>query len=347
MFGGFGVKPASQLNEFLEFDQYTFQWQKSNWSGDIPKQGLYGNTMQVYKNSFIIFGGAESQSNVTNQTLICNIPTKYVQQIRTIGDIPDPRKNHVAFTMGKSMLIHGGKNMRKQALDDLWNLDLNSQKWMKIQQDNQINSEQIQNIYPIGVSYHRAIAVFHPERKNIGLFKGSEKSYRNKNLIKKEGIYFYGGLDNEQNIIDDLLLLKLENNQHNIAQWEKIQTEGKNPGKIYSHSMEFIQNQGLIIIYGGVKQISDSHQEMTDEIYILELSNLNWIKGVYKGGIQAGPRQNHLSFVIDNQMYIFGGINIQGFVSNETFRLELKRRYNKIRTNKVIRNGKTERISEI
>lgn len=41
-----------------------------------------------------------------------------------LGDILEPRRNHVACVIGSKMIVHGGQNSANKYLNDLWHFDL-------------------------------------------------------------------------------------------------------------------------------------------------------------------------------------------------------------------------------
>lgn len=61
---------------------------------------------------------------------------------------------------GKNLIVHGGKTMKGHHFNDLWQFDVHSFRWYKLNQDFERNLKSAVNYYPDGISYHKAVPVF-------------------------------------------------------------------------------------------------------------------------------------------------------------------------------------------
>jgi hypothetical protein len=97
-------------------------------------------------------------------------------------------------------------------------------------------------------------------------------------------------------------------------EWKLVNTLGKGPGPRYQHSMHYMNQLSILVIFGGK---SDSKSEMFyyNDISVLNLKTLSWFSVSMYGGIKDA-RSMHVSFVYRKKLVIFGGINENGYVSN-------------------------------
>eukprot|EP01016_Furgasonia_blochmanni_P024807 TRINITY_DN2675_c0_g2_i1.p1 TRINITY_DN2675_c0_g2~~TRINITY_DN2675_c0_g2_i1.p1 ORF type:complete len:130 (-),score=13.57 TRINITY_DN2675_c0_g2_i1:151-540(-) len=98
--------------------------------GDLPVEGRFGHSACIYKREMIIFGG-ERRYNATIKQREClsdvralNVETFEWRSCRASGEVIESRRNHVAFVIGRHMIVHGGFNCHGRPLTDMWSLDL-------------------------------------------------------------------------------------------------------------------------------------------------------------------------------------------------------------------------------
>jgi hypothetical protein len=83
--------------------------------------------------------------------------------------------------------------------------------------------------------------------------KFKHKRHENSKSNLKEGLYIYGGFDEEKPIDPDLYLLKL---WCKPLQFIKIETKGKKPGPRYEHGMHYIKTYSLLVILHGRNSVN-------------------------------------------------------------------------------------------
>ena len=99
--------------------------------------------------------------------------------------------------------------------------------------------------------------------------------------------------------------------------WKTLEIQGKGPQPRYQHTMDLIESQGYIVIYGG---INDTGKDMIylSDLWILNLRDLIWIEvfvnTTHEDQIQ---RAGHCSFALDSQLFVFGGLNQQGYLNSD------------------------------
>ena len=104
------------------------------------------------------------------------------------------------------------------------------------------------------------------------------------------------------------------------------------------HSMNFVYSMCLLTIYGG-KYETDNYTKFYDDLYILNLKNLEWmVVEVY--GEKKTPRAMHQSYINQKNMIIFGGQNDMGYLKGNVEILELDQKV--VRKMKNMQNFKQE-----
>ena len=186
------------------------------------------------------------------------------KKINRGADHPSKRWGHSAILNDKSMIIFGGHHPQR-TLSNLYSLDFTTLTWSKI--------EIVGNPPPARDS-HSAIL------------------YDNTDMI------IFGG-NGTSNILNDLWSFNLKDKK-----WNKITSEGKEPGPVSGH-FSLLLNNRYMIIYGGI----NDKNEINKDIFVYDIDINKWSKyeieekyNKYKYG------QSHC--VIDDIMYLFGGKNI-------------------------------------
>ena len=120
------------FKRILCFDFETKSWVQAS-SNDEKKFGArYGHTTVVYNDKFYVFGGKNSSNQLLNNIVVYDpkADSFTAPQINPENS-PQPRMYHAACVIDDRMFIYGGKNSKGMILDDLWELNLDTMKWMK------------------------------------------------------------------------------------------------------------------------------------------------------------------------------------------------------------------------
>jgi len=100
----------------------------------------------------------------------------------------------------------------------------------------------------------------------------------------------------------------------------KPEQKGIAPSPRFNHGMKFCRHLSCIIVYGGR---NDEMNCCFSDIFTLNLESLTWIK------LNTFDNKNNecrFSFGYDmslTRMLIFGGMNLNGFINNELYVIEL------------------------
>ena len=222
--GGLGIGLMSDLSVF---DTKRRQWSALSYPPDHKPSGRCNHTMSAFRRLLVLFGGEDLQVN-TQRDRICYNDVRYVhldegfrvQSVKTSGEYVIARRNHVAAVVGRHLLVHGGINSRGQYLRDLWVYDIPVCKW---HQPFTTNGDAL---FRYGLAYHTMAPVFHRERKNIELFRPLEESVRRRQILV-EGLYVFGGLNNQNIASNRLSILQIDQRPLN---WLELEVSGEPPG---------------------------------------------------------------------------------------------------------------------
>ena len=136
-----------------------------------------------------------------------------------------------------------------------------------------------------------------------------------------EGIYFFGGRNQQEVITNKLFLLKIGKSK---PVWVRPETTGITPFPRYGHTMEYYQSMKILVIFGGRNEFNSFKDKSycSNEIAILKISdNLTWLNlSVY--GQLPEPRYSHCSAFLSSQLLIFGGISEINYCNASVWALE-------------------------
>ena len=117
--------------------------------------------------------------------------------------------------------------------------------------------------------------------------------------IKYEGIYIFGGLDENLKETNNLFILHCFRNP--LIFFEP-QIKGNPPEKRYMSSINFDKNLNIVTLFGG----KDSYRVFND-LFILDIMNFQWIRIRLFGPDEICRKAGHCSGIINNKLLIFGG----------------------------------------
>ena len=95
--------------------------------------------------------------------------------------------------------------------------------------------------------------------------------------------------------------------KNNVLKFRVIRpkTLGVSPAARYMHSLDYIADLGIVVVYGGRNDFEKN--PVLNDVYALKLYNLEWIRVMVGGRILAIPRCNHSSLVNGTELIICGG----------------------------------------
>ena len=308
-------------------------WKKVDIIGEKPLP-RNGHSMIYYRNNLVIYGGIiEEKGGIKlHEDLLCYdmIDKKFSVEICMNKFGVTWRSFHIAEILGQYMFIYGGGDEKGNILADPWALDLERMRWEQAKFNSEILPKR---------KFHCSCQVFPPQKKyhpKFSLFKVySEPGLFNNTKILVEGIYIFGGLDENLKCTNDILIIK----RGRPLQLFKAITKGKAPVPRCESTMNFFEKLNVVIIYGGKNEYSKNGPYFND-MYFLDVETLNWVKIELNINESFYPRGRHCSCIVENEIIIFGGYNDNFLLKTDLLigNLDIGESTKIIRASKLIKN---------
>ena len=308
-------------------------WKKVDIIGEKPLP-RNGHSMIYYRNNLVIYGGIiEEKGGIKlHEDLLCYdmIDKKFSVEICMNKFGVTWRSFHIAEILGQYMFIYGGGDEKGNILADPWALDLERMRWEQAKFNSEILPKR---------KFHCSCQVFPPQKKyhpKFSLFKVySEPGLFNNTKILVEGIYIFGGLDENLKCTNDILIIK----RGRPLQLFKAITKGKAPVPRCESTMNFFEKLNVVIIYGGKNEYS-KYGPYFNDMYFLDVETLNWVKIELNINESFYPRGRHCSCIVENEIIIFGGYNDNFLLKTDLLigNLDIGESTKIIRASKLIKN---------
>ncbi|KRX07512.1 hypothetical protein PPERSA_11061 [Pseudocohnilembus persalinus] len=307
-----------QINKF---GNKLISWKKLEIQNDDRNQSpqfLSGHTINFYNGNLVVFGGEKKLNlanpkykEVQNDVWLLNLQKKIWQKQEIKSAQIHPRRHHTACIMGKYLVIYGGLDKKQEFLSDISYYNFEKSTWKNLKLARQMPP----------VAYHTCQAVFHPFRKNqtIKFQQLNDLKLKPFHDIVYEGLYFFGGIDQNNQINGTLKVI--EPDQQPLS-WTEPNTQGLAPSPRYCHQMVFNDKLNILAIHGGKNDQNLVSEYYLNDTYILQLYNMNWIK-IQDFGEKPIPRFNGQMGFFDSKLFIFGGLNGEGYCNSNVQILEL------------------------
>ena len=292
----------------------------------------YGHTAVLYKKEIFIYGGVTPKEyfKPREDLLIFNLSKNYIiyfldnfkfysEKTKSLTEI-QWRRNHIAHAIGGVMITHGGLLENGRVTNDTLILEFSNLKWNRLE---------IKGIRPPHLAYHCSDFVLEydkPNNQSYHIYKGiNHHEVRNNHRIKHEGIYIFGGIDEEKNYRNDIHILKVGRKP---CEWLQPKIDGIPPYPRTMAKINFYQELSILIIYGGKNDLLK--KSIFNDIYVLDIENFNWIRAVSYPFIPK-ERAEHGSILYNNQILILGGINLKKYHAMDFFIINVDLFNNKLR----------------
>ena len=339
----FGGLSTSFLFDFWLYNIKSQTWTKMYPKGEsfLPR---YGHSCVYYNGNVYIYGGSlqKNKQYPVEDIIIYNIDKNTIKSSNfKKSKYHTPwRRNHICEVASSYMIIHGGigiedtEESKTVTLNDFLFLDLNTMAWIKpileykgfynIKKGLLKKKSSIKNnpFYihdkqaEVKLAYHSSCLVLSKEKKlneNLNIWHFEHKDKKDLLVIKYEGIYIFGGINEYGEACNQLFILVFGNNPLTVV---KANVDGKAPPERYSCSMNYYSDLNIIVVYGG-RNIG-----AFNDIFILDVIHLNWIEADLFGG-ENRPRAEHVGVIDGNKLFIFGGCSENGFLSAKIFGINL------------------------
>lgn len=141
-------------------------------------------------------------------------------------------------------------------------------------------------------------------------------------LMSHEGIYFFGGRDQNGKAINQLWLLKIFQSPFEFV---PVESNTPLPKARYGHCLERIEGSPYLATFGGRNDHFFkifSYKSCFFEVDIFDVENKSWYK-VKTGSYRPESRFSFCSGVQGSRLYIFGGLGDNNYISPTMEKLEL------------------------
>lgn len=321
----YGGIASSIMDDIFYFDFKKLEWtqlelQDSAQNDDIIRVddtlARFGHTCINYKDNLIFFGGGKATNTAikmreTLSSVSClNLKKKTIIKLHSITEHPRGRRNHTACLVNRNMVIMGGIDSKNEYLKDIWSYSFDYSKW------NKYTVSKKNDIFPFGIAYHQAVSVIRANKKYLGLGIDVRLDDEYADLIEDkddlvdDGIYMFGGKNHEDLLEPNLYILKVDKVK---LEWTTQSTVGTLPCSRFNHIMKCLPNISCLTIFGG--QNFDGEPYLND-VFQLSLRKKFWVK-IKVTGEGLLHRSSAVASYHGNRLFIFGGINNEGYCSTE------------------------------
>ena len=306
LFGGQNVVRLDDLWECTVFStnklEKKYIWKKVDINGDSPLP-RNGHSMVYYRENLVIFGGVIEEKGgvkIHEDLLGYDINEKKFSIEMCMNKFSVTwRSYHIAEILGQFMFIYGGGDEKGNILAEPWALDLERMRWEPAKFNTEVLPKR---------KFHCSCQVFPPQKKyhsKFTLFKVySEPGLFNSTKILVEGIYMFGGIDENLKCNNDVLIIK----RGKPLQLYKAITKGIGPVARCECTMDFFEKLDVVIIYGGRNERS-KYGPYFNDMFFLDVESLNWVNIELNYNKNFCPRGKHCSCIVENELIIFGGAN--------------------------------------
>ena len=172
------IKNNSSQNKYFPQFSIISSSKRKTYTGSEHPSKRWGHSAVLYNNSMIIFGGRHSQRILSNIYSL-DFATLSWSKIEPYSKTPQARDSHSAIIYkNNDMIIFGGNGVSGK-MNDLWNFNFNLKKWTEI------------------------------TNSGNGLWPKARDGH-NTAVIYDKYMVIYAGLDDKDNVIQDIFLYEIE-----------------------------------------------------------------------------------------------------------------------------------------
>lgn len=355
------INNANKFFSDLSENNNKIKWKRIlnfNSNCKIPEERS-GHSMVLYDSKLYIYGGKTNSTMVEPidlmgfdlKTLSFFYPDRIIN-----SKLITKRYNHGAISIKGHMLIHGGiENITKHSynnqgqdkertLSDCFLFNFNTHVWEKLifcgDELPQVSGHNIE----ICIIKEKVDSLINEFYKGNDTSSNSYSRIKGKGVIKEEGVYFYGGKDNEGNCNSNVGVLKIFKKP---CEFFNLEIYGRPPKPRYASTFNFYEKLNICILYGG----RNNDGRFFNDVFILDLENIRWVE-IRLDSSKLLANQNltsmmienegfdieneksiknisihracHVSCIFNDKLFIFGGMNDTHFSSSEMIYMNLE-----------------------
>mmetsp|Transcript_60187 Transcript_60187/g.136076 ORF Transcript_60187/g.136076 Transcript_60187/m.136076 type:complete len:335 (+) Transcript_60187:36-1040(+) len=252
-------------------EELVIDWAPIQPEGEKPTP-RGGHTTVAVDSNLVVFGGTayggEGKFLYFNDVHIFDADTGMWHAIRCKGELPEPRFGHSATLVGNQMFVFGGKGEGGKLFRDVFFLDLVSWSWVPVSSAS------------VGPS---------PRLNHASCLVGRK-------------IVVHGGWNGGMKCLADLWVFDTE-----AFTWMNPKTTGIPPSPRYGHTLHFMDNDGRIILFGGVTVKDGEIPAYQGDLRQLETETMVWSKPSVSADEYPSARYGHSFSKLGSQLLLFGG----------------------------------------
>lgn len=243
-------------------------WYKTTTTGPTIKPRSFHKCIYITPYIFL-YGGVElgpKSENLSNEDMYV-LNTKTFQWKRVTSNVtPFNRTDFQWVKIESRAFLYGGASSPSNKLyDDMWVFKHNSNKHDLFVDDK--NEVMVENIWK--------------QLEQNGTGPGKIKAYAME--YYRSALYLFGGVNSAGENSNTMYKFDLKNNK-----WSILETSCIPPKERCYHGMSLI-NQDTLMVFGGINGTMNNIKETFNDIYLLNLNELKWVKPEI-GGIPPAPR---------------------------------------------------------
>lgn len=307
-------------DEGLNIKRYKWR-QVSTFESKVPDERS-GHSMVTYEDKVYIYGGKSNSVTIEPLDLVCfNLRTLNFFLPEKVYNSREVKKrfDHVGVSIKGYLLIQGGTEVsilaksKECILSDCYLYSFITGMWEKLVYRGETFTQVTGHCATVAISPDKLIS------KNYEFYNSftdlSTKLYTN---IKTEGIYFFGGKDEQGHCSSAVKVLKIFKKP---AELINLEIRGRPPRPRYHATFDFYVKLNIIILFGG----RNNEGQFFKDIYMLDLDTVCWISVAFTTEQQEFrlQRAGHLSIIYENSLLIFGGENEKLFEGTDFLSIDL------------------------
>ena len=267
----------------------------------LSTTGRVGSTAGVFDDKMYIYGGSFLEPSLLKIDLKTNKMT-----VVDVPDLVERRKNQVGAIIGRHLYVSGGINKKGKVVRDSFLIDLSSLD-LTIIKDRKDTPFLARTAHCL-VIHDKLFRM--PTSIDIYDMPKVAKCYRR---FKHQGIYVFGGINEDYALNDQLYCIKLGTK---AFKYKELPTIGKGPVARTDASLTYCSAFSLLILHGG----QDGKQCLND-MFVLDLENMHWKRLEIKNELLI-PRKEHLAFFNKGNLYVLGGMSENYFPKGDLLRVD-------------------------
>eukprot|EP01147_Barroeca_monosierra_P001787 gene1787-4897_t len=292
----------------------------------LPPRLGFSSVVAVNTDEFVIIAGQTSNLNAPSNKAFRfngkNTSWELLDSNRFDADIPR-RMGHCSIATTEDSIITFGGQAPLAFFNDITIFELRSESWSRIP----VDTHPPQATYAAGIVYNNSFILHGGLRltktaasANFFMFDFAKKRWEiiwtpNRPPIRRYGhsvnvvgntLYYFGGAialsSNPDAIQNSLFTVDMNTWFLNITVFEDTVV----PQPRMMHSAQYDITTECIYVFGGC-----DHFDTFDDFWRFDIASYQWHKigSASNGATWPGSRSSHVSFILDHQLYIYGGSN--------------------------------------